>query len=72
MTVINERVASAPGRLADRPRAHSGLSQLAVVLALAFALGACAVSGDAPRTGTGLGSAQVQPKPPVKDYPSQH
>lgn len=60
-------------RLADfsRGSARSGIAQLAVCLVIALALGACAASIDPPRS-QGQGSSQVLPKPPVRDYPSQH
>lgn len=72
MTVMNRRGAPALSGLACRPRARSALGQLAVCLTLAFALGACAVARDAPRAAAGQDAAQVQPKPPNRDYPTQH
>ncbi|MCZ8315833.1 hypothetical protein [Phreatobacter sp.] len=72
MRTTQDNLAGRPIRLADRQCARSGLTQAAICLALALALGACSVSRDAARSATGQTSGQVEPKVPVRDYPSQH
>ncbi len=70
----NNDVAARPrSSLADFPRrsARSGITQLSVCLIIAFALGACAASIEPPRF-PGQASSSAVPKPPVRDYPSQH